>query len=252
MKIRHRIMLWVAGAGLSTSLVFSLVVFLELREEPLEIIDSQLKTAADTVAGQMTKVSGPLPGARGIVLPVSLNQYWIKVYDQDLRTAYASDLSRVADLPLYRDKGEDAYMVQAHVPRKRMDLQQDEDDDVAFRVRVIPEEIMGATYLIQIAKPVEDLEKELFDLFTAIGIGLAVSTVLLICLSYVLAGRIVKPIAAINRLARDINENTLEKRIPPGGSHDEIHDLASRLNEMFDRLAVFFCPAEAFPRRRFP
>ncbi len=246
MKIRHRIMLWVAGAGLSTSLVFSLVVFLELREEPLEIIDSQLKTAADTVAGEIAKVSGPLPGAQGIVLPVSLKHYWIKVYDQDLRTAYASDLSRVADLPLYRDRGEDAYMVQAHVPRKRMDLQQDEDDDVAFRVRVIPEEIMGAPYLIQIAKPVEDLEKELFDLFTAIGIGLAVSTVLLICLSYVLAGRIVKPIAAINRLARDINENTLEKRIPLGKSHDEIHDLASRLNEMFDRLQFSFARQKRF------
>ena len=79
--------------------------------------------------------------------------------------------------------------------------------------------------------PVEDLEEELFDLLAAIGIGLAVSTVLLVGLSYVLAGRIVKPIAAINRLARDINENTLEKRIPLGKSHDEIHDLASRLNE---------------------
>lgn len=246
MKIRHRIMLWVAGAGLSTSLVFSLVVFLELREQPLEMIDSQLKTVAATVAGQMAGVRRPLPGAEKIALPVFSEHFWIKVYDQDLRVVYQSELSRVVDLPLYRDRGEEAYMISAYVPRKRMDLHQDDEDNVTFRVRTITKNIWGEPYLIQIAKPVEDLQEEIFDLLAAIGIGLAVSTVLLIGLSYVLAGRVVKPIAAINRLALDINENTLEKRIPLGRSHDEVHDLAARLNEMFDRLQFSFARQKRF------
>ncbi len=246
MKIRRKIMLWVAGAGLFTSLVFSLVVFLELGEQPLKIFDSELKTTAVAVAEQLAMVQRPLADAQETVLPVSLEHFWFKVYDQNQRLVYESKLSRVVNLPLYRDKGEDAYMISAHVPKKRMDLHQDDEDDVTFRVRVIPKEIMGAPYLIQIAKPVEALEEELYDLLAAIGIGLAVSTVLLVGLSYVLAGRIVKPIAAINRLARDINENTMEKRIPLGKSHDEIHDLAARLNEMFDRLQFSFARQKRF------
>ena len=104
MKIRHRIMLWVAGAGFFTSLVFSLVVFLELREQPLEMIDAQLKTAAIAAAKQLVSMQKPLTGAPEIVLPVSSELYWIKVYDQDLRTVYESELSRLVDLPLYRTK----------------------------------------------------------------------------------------------------------------------------------------------------
>ncbi len=239
MKIRHRIMLWVAGAGFFTSLVFSLVVFLELREQPLEMIDAQLKTAAAAVAKQLVRIK-PLMGAPEIVLPVSSEHYWIKVYDQDLRTVYESELSRLVDLPLYRDKGEEAYMISEQVPKKRMDLHQGDEDNVTFRVRSFAEDIRGVPYLIQIAKPMEDLEEEISDLLAAIGIGLVVSTILLVGLSYVLAGRIVKPIAAINQLARDINENTLEKRIPLSRSRDEIHDLAACLNEMFDRFQFSF------------
>ena len=246
MKIRHRIMLWVAGAGFFTSLVFSLVVFLELREQPLEMIDAQLKTAAAAVAKQLVRMQKPLTGAPEIVLPVSSEHYWIKVYDQDLRTVYESELSRLVNLPLYRDKGGEAYMISEQVPKKRMDLHQDDEDNVTFRVRSFAEHIRGVPYLIQIAKPVEDLEEEISDLLVAIGIGLVVSTILLVGLSYVLAGRIVKPIAAINQLARDINENTLEKRIPLRRRRDEIHDLAACLNEMFDRLQFSFAHQKRF------
>ena len=147
---------------------------------------------------------------------------------------------------MYRDKGEEAYMASAYVPKKRIDLHQDDEDEVTFRVRVIAKNIKDAPYLIQIAEPVGSLEEETFDLLAAIGIGLAVSTILLAGLSYVLAGRIVKPIAAINRLAREINENTLKKRIPLGKSRDEIHELTTRLNQMFDRLQFSFARQKQF------
>jgi len=239
MKIRHRITLWVAGAGLSASLVFSLVIFLVMRNQPLDVMDSQLKAAAASMADQLPRVKGPWANERTVLL-VSPRHYWIKVYDMNLRPAYRSDLTEIVDLPLYRDKGEEGYMVSVHIPRQRIDLQQDDEDNVVFRTRVIKEDIAGSPYLIQIARPMEDLEEKNLDLLTAISISLAVSTALLIGSSYFLAGRIVEPIAVINRLARDINENTLDKRIPPGRSQDELHELASRLNEMFDRLQLSF------------
>jgi two-component system, OmpR family, sensor kinase len=246
MKIRHRIMLWVAGAGLLTSLVFSFVVFWELREQPLEMIDSQLKMAAAAVAEQLAKVHKPPAGERATALPISSDNYWVKVYDRNLRVLYQSELSKVVNLPLYRDKGDDAYVISTSVPARHIDFHRDDGGEVTFLVRVIPVDLSGVPYLIQIARPVEDLDEETFDLLTAIGIGLIVSTVLLVGLSYVLAGRIVKPIAAINRIARDINENTLEKRIPVGKSRDEIHDLAACLNDMFDRLQYSFARQKRF------
>ena len=246
MKIRHKIMVWVTGAGVLTSLLFSLVVFVELREQPLEMMDSQMASAAVTVAGQIAKLPNQPAEPREIALPLFSRHYWIKVYDPELRVVYQSDLAKAVDLPLYRDKGGEAYTISAHVPRHRIDLHQGNEDEAAFRVRVIPKTINGESYLIQIAEPEGELEEETYNLLAAIGIGLAASTLFLAGLSYVLAGRVVKPIAAINRLARDINENTLEKRIPLGRSQDEIHELSTRLNHMFDRLQYSFARQKQF------
>ncbi len=246
MKIRHRIMLWVAGAGVLSSLVFSLVIFLEMREHPLKIMDAQLKAVADVVAMQLATGENPLDNEPAKVPLVSSERYWIKGYDQDQRVVYQSEMSKVVDLPLYRDRSENGYTVIAQIPRKRIDPHQDDDDEASFRVRVIEINIHGLPYLIQIARPMENLEEESSDLLVAIAIGLAVSTVLLLGLSFAMAGRIVEPIATINRLARDINENSLEKRIPPGSSRDEIHELATCLNQMFDRLQFSFARQKQF------
>ena len=240
MKIRNRITLWVTGAGLLTSLVFSFVVFLEMREQPFEILDSELETMAAAVAVRLAGMHKPLTAARPEMPSMSEESGWIKVYDQDLRPVYQSELSGVVDLPLYRDKGDDAYTVSAHISESSPLSRQDRKDDAPFRVRVLAEDIAGKPYWVQTAKPMEKLEGEIFDLVAAICIGLAVSTALLLCVSYVLAGRIVRPIAAINRLTREINETTLEKRIPLGESRDEIFELSTCLNQMFDRLHFSF------------
>jgi signal transduction histidine kinase len=258
MKIRHRIMLWVAGAGLCTSLVFSLVVFWEMRDQNLETMDSQLKTAADTVAEQLGKMRRPWPDDRANMLLISSEHFWIRVYDQDLRPVYSSDLSEAVDLPLLRDRGDDAYMVNTRIPKKDIHFDSDDQDDqnsqdgrnnedeVTFRTRVIRENVAGSPYLVQVARPMEEMDEEAIYLLSAIGVGLAVSTVLLVGLSYLMAGRIIKPIFVINRLAREINEKTLDKRIPTGRSRDEIYELATRLNQMFDRLQYSFARQKQF------
>ncbi|MGC8491491.1 MAG: sensor histidine kinase [Syntrophobacteraceae bacterium] len=244
MKVRHRITLWVAGAGLVTSLVFSLVVFLKMRQQPLRMLDAQLKAAAAATAEQLARVQRPAAGRQ--VILVSTAHYWIRVYGSGPRPVYRSDLSEIVNLPLYRDRGDSPYTVSTHIPKRRIYLHQDDDDEVTFRVRVFRETIAGKRFLVQIARPVEALEESGFSLLGAIGIGLAVSTLLLVCLAYLLAGRIVGAIAEINRLARDINENTLDKRIPLGESRDEVHELGACLNQMFDRLQFSFTRQKQF------
>ena len=61
-----------------------------------------------------------------------------------------------------------------------------------------------------------------------------------------MAGRILKPVNTINVLAREINEKTLDKRIPLGRNPDELHVLSSSLNRMFDRLQYSFIRQKQF------
>jgi two-component system OmpR family sensor kinase len=240
LKIRHKITLWVAGAGFLTSLVLSLVVFLEMREQPFRILDSDLDYAAAALAERIGKEQRPSGEGRVNALSFEGKEYWAKVYSQDLRPVWQSDLSHVVDLPLYRNMGDDGYTVRVYVSRQIAHLHQGKRGEVHFRVRVIEAQIGGAPHLIQIARPMEELQEEIADLQSVLGMGLGASTVLLVIVSYVFAGRIVKPVADINRLTKEINENTLGKRIPLGASHDELYELSDSLNRMFDRLQYSF------------
>ena len=44
----------------------------------------------------------------------------------------------------------------------------------------------------------------------------------------------------INRMARDINDRSLDRRIPLAKSRDELYELSESLNRMFDRLQYSF------------
>jgi two-component system OmpR family sensor kinase len=245
-KIRHKITLWVAGAGLLTSLLLTLIIFLEMREQPFKILDSDLESTAVALAARLTTEQGPFEAGWAKSLSIPGERYWIKVYGSGLRPIYRSDLSTFVDLPLYRDKGDEGYTVRTHISKSSVFVHKGEEGEVTFRVRVIEAKIAGAPYLIQIARPMEKLEEELFDLQAALGIGLAVSTVLLVVVSYVLAGRIVRPVAEINRLTKEINERTLGERIPLGRSRDELYELSASLNRMFDRLQYSFAKQKQF------
>ena len=131
-------------------------------------------------------------------------------------------------------------MASVHIPRDRIFLHQDDEDEVTFKVITIKKQIAGESYLIHVAKPMEDIEEEIIDVSEAIGIGLVLSTIVLVFVSYALSGRILKPVADIARLAREIDEDTLEKRIPTSKSRDELHELTTHLNHMFDRLQFSF------------
>jgi signal transduction histidine kinase len=63
---------------------------------------------------------------------------------------------------------------------------------------------------------------------------------LLVFLSYLIAGKVLKPIGVIDRLAREINDKNLSVRIPLGKSRDELYRLSESLNRMFDRLERSF------------
>lgn len=239
-RIRYRIMLWVAGAGLVTSLVFSLAVYLEMREQPLELLDAQLAAMADGLSRQLAADGRFFGDGQGVRLLLASEQDWVKVYDQRMRLLFQSSLAEMVELPFAPEGEDDGRTLTVRLPEKRSFLSHGKKDRVAFRVLVESRQIAGHHWLFQLARPIHRLDDELGDLLAAMAAGLLVSTLLLLVVSYVLAGRIVRPIALITRRAREINADTLEKRIPVGASDDELAQLSRCMNQMFDRLQHSF------------
>jgi signal transduction histidine kinase len=238
-KIRNRITLWITGAGLLAALLFSIIISYELIEQPFELLDSELDSHAYTILAGLSPQNDTLPSSLNTSMLHSLGQlYWFKVFDQQQNIVYASSMAQSVDIPL-KEKNK-RYTVHTKVPLEVATLDRDKSNNVTFRVRVSTIPFGGQEYRVQIARPMEKLWEEIVELVVAIGVGLVFFTLTLVLLGYFVAGKILQPIIEINTLAQEINDKTLDKRIPLGKTHDELHALSSSLNKMFDRLQFSF------------
>jgi signal transduction histidine kinase len=237
MKIRNRITLWITAAGLLAGLVFSLVISYELIEQPFELLDSELESLAYTLFVGIAPHNGTLwQNENRSMLDAMGNLYWFKLFGPDHDLLYASAMTTLADLPFQEEEG--GYNASS-VSRGATSLERN-PGGATFRTRVIPILSGGVQYYVQIARPMDKLEEEINDLVLSIAVGMVVFAIVLILLGYFVAGKILQPIAAINDLAREISDKTLDKRIPLGKTKDELYVLSSSLNTMFDRLQFSF------------
>jgi signal transduction histidine kinase len=69
-------------------------------------------------------------------------------------------------------------------------------------------------------------------------IGVPIAAVLVACLTWVVAGRVLRPVEAIRAELADITSGDLDRRVPVPRSDDEIHRLAVTTNATLDRLAL--------------
>lgn len=67
-----------------------------------------------------------------------------------------------------------------------------------------------------------------------LGVPIAVAAAALV--TWLLAGRSLRPVAAITERTREIRSSTLHERVPVPPSHDEIAALATEMNTMLDRV----------------
>ena len=247
MKIRNRITLWITGVGLLAGLFFSLVVFYEMIEQPYRLLDAELDSQAHAVlTGFAPTTDTTAAPRRPTTVLESLDRlYWIKVFNEKHALVFASNMTNYADLPLYNKK-HSGYTVTTTIPRHVVNLGQNDGNEVAFRVRSFTLRAGGRSYLVQIAKPMEKLAEEISGLLISLLLGLIGSGLVLVLVGYYVAGRILRPISTINNLAREITDRTLDKRIPVGGNRDEINELSSTLNHMFDRLQLSFTRQKEF------
>lgn len=238
MKIRKKIALWISGTALLSTFVFSAIIFFELMEEPFRLIDKEMRVMTQALVKQMETPTAQKGRYDLSHTPYNPDHYWIKVTDMNGNTLYQSRIARYTDIPSSGNKT--TYMLEKTIPRSQIRIGQDAHDDVLFRVMEIQAQLDSLPIIVRIAKPVEDLEEELLALFRYIAISLALCTLIIILLSYQLAGKILNPIVSITRMAKEISEKSLYKRIPLSRNKDELYDLSISLNKMFDRLQYSF------------
>lgn len=246
MKIRYRITLWIAAAGVLVSLLFSVIVFFEMLEQPYELLDRELDYEARVVIQRVEQAQADgKEKLSGLRLPAVLKENYIRIYDHRKNILFQTSVARRIQLPL-GGKSQGSYTVNTSIPISRIRPAdalidpRDDTDCLAIRMKMFSLSVNSRPAVLQIGKPIEKLGKEITDLIWILGSGLFIAAVLLLLIGYAVAGKILQPINTINRLAREINDKTLDQRIPLGSSHDELYTLSESLNRMFDRLQHSF------------
>ncbi len=243
MQIRRKITLWISCTALCAGIAFSSFVFLELLDESVRLIDRELRHMAEALFEQ-GQDDLAVPWTLDVTrLPFSPDRYWISITDRENAVLYRSALTRYVDIPILAEK---RYTVERIVPSNLVRIGQDEEDEVYFRVRIYEREIGGRPVIIRIAKPIEEIEEEVYEVLWELGFSLGLCTLAVIFFSHRLAGRILAPLTSMNQLACEIREKSLDRRIPVGKSRDELATLATSLNEMFDRLQYSFARQKEF------
>ena len=202
MTVKSRITFLITGAGFIASLLFSLIVFFEFVEQPFDLLDTVLKEEAYKTASLVLKSqTKPESDAFDPVMQ-SLTPYWIRVFEPDSeRILYQSNLARSVKLPTVKP----GRSVNAEVGLSPGQISPASGDNTVttYRIRTFRFIMEGKPVIVQIARAVERLENEIWELVIGIFTGLIFSTIVLIGISRFIAGKILRPIGTIKDLAQE-------------------------------------------------
>jgi two-component system, OmpR family, sensor kinase len=241
MTVKTRITLLIVGAGFIASLLFSVVVFLELIEQPIEIMDAMLEEEAHSITSVVLERHKTLENAKAQAISAN----WVEIYGQsDHRLLYRSALA--GSIRLSPVAPGSAAIVRVPVGPDKTRPGQGDQRIVMFRVKTFRVTQEGRSFIVQIARPMEKLEDEILELVLGIISGLILSTLALVAISRYVAGKILKPVGDMQNLAREISGKNLERRIPAGPGQDEFNQLARTINGMLDRLQHSFIRQRTF------
>jgi signal transduction histidine kinase len=84
------------------------------------------------------------------------------------------------------------------------------------------------------------------DLRGQYAIALVGTLLVAVALGWVIAGRVLRPLAEITATARRVAHDRLDERIALQGPHDELRELAETFDEMLDRLSAGFSAQKRF------
>ena len=245
MSIKYRISLFVTTAGFIASLLFSVILFFELIEQPFDLLDRELTEEASRAVKRIERAQ--IKSEQENMDPHILDDFptWLKIYKYDSeKVLLQSKLAEKISLPTVNPGL--ASSVDAVVLDNTLNLGQDRNKKAAFRTQAINFTTQWKKLTVQVALPMVKLKEEIQELVLGLIAGLIFSTLILVVISYFVAGRILKPVGEMKDLTQVISEKNLEKRIPIEEGQDEFSELARTINRMLDRLQFSFVKQRDF------
>ncbi len=94
----------------------------------------------------------------------------------------------------------------------------------------------GAQYVVHVAASLEDVEESTETLVPLLLVGVPVLLLVVGATTWLVVTRALAPVERIRREVLEIGDDRLDRRVPVPESRDEIHLLATTMNEMLERL----------------
>lgn len=249
MRARTSFTLLIALASLTAVAFFSIHTSIELREEVYEVIDMELGRTAEAIFQRLNTAASahPLDSA-----DVFLSGYWLRVNGQSGEPLFATPLAQAVDIPPPDPKkASKAYLVSLPIDRKLLQIPNFAGEDlgpgpIELRARMFVRQLGAEQVTVHIAKPMHLITREVSEILRETWSSIILTILVIMALSYLVAGRILLPLAEINRRVTRIREQSLHERLPLRRSRDEFHALICALNSMFDRLEHSFARQREF------
>lgn len=198
-------------------------------------VDQAALDRAERVAASITSGRSAESSLTGVV---DDDDEVVHVLDEN-RTVLASSVELPAGRPLLRAPSGTGPEL---VTQQGVALPGEQDEP--YRVLTLPVPAPdGQRVLVQVGLPLDDAEESVEELISALAIGAPAMVAVLAALTWLLAGRALRPVEALRRQAAAIPGDALDRRlaVPAGG--DELARLATTFNALLGR-------AEAATRRQ--
>ena len=214
-SLRVRLVLWYALVLTLVVVLYGGAVVYQSWQAAMEGVDTELQRYAREVSKALKPVDG---GRYDLELPTDAEAYFFR--SEGARPYYV----------IWSRTGE---LVDRSAPDLHVGLQGTPADG---RREVSVQADGGATVLV--GRDINDLRLERWDLFWDVVLAGVLTLVVAIFGGWFVAGRALAPIKRISRTARAMSAGDLSARIAVESTESELEQVASTLNEAFDRLRL--------------
>ena len=134
------------------------------------------------------------------------------------------------------DDDEDEYVVQVTDPSGRVVLGPERLPSSGYLVVSDETEDGGVEYVVRVAASLEDIDESTETLVPLLLVGIPLLLLVVGTTTWLVVTRALAPVERIRREVLEIGEERLDRRVPVPDARDEIHLLATTMNEMLERL----------------
>jgi heavy metal sensor kinase len=223
--VRRRLTLWYTMALALIVLVFSVSVYVFVKSRLFRQLDQQLDREFSVISGEITEEPGDL---RELDPDGSTRLFQLV---QGTKALFRSDAYLKAGLPEQVFGSDIKYRTLRSGSGKR------------YRSAT---GVLANRNLLTVVLDEETVWKALHTLFMILALALPIALALAAVGGYVMAGRLLKPVAAMAQKADKISAENLSERLPVENPQDEFGKLAGVFNRTLARLQDSFARLQRF------